>query len=265
MPRMSRPVPRLAAATAAVAAIVLAAFALGACARRAAESPTPAPRVALDAARQLVLVTTAGWDTTSGTLRRFVRDRPGEAWRADGDPVPVVVGRTGLAWGVGASAGQAGEPEKHEGDGRAPAGVFPLDTAFGFAPRGTVPWIRLPYLALEPGTECVDDGASVHYNAVVNRGAVSSVDWTSAERMREIDQYRLGVLVGYNTAPTRGRGSCIFLHIWKGPGSTTAGCTAFDAGALEALLRWLEPARRPTLVQLPDAAYRRLRGPWGLP
>jgi L,D-peptidoglycan transpeptidase YkuD (ErfK/YbiS/YcfS/YnhG family) len=84
--------------------------------------------------------------------------------------------------------------------------------------------------------------------------------------MRSIEQYRLGVIVGYNAAPPkRGLGSCIFLHIWAGPGSTTAGCTAMDAGALGEAMTWLDPARRPTLVQLPSAAYARLREAWGLP
>ena len=100
----------------------------------------------------------------------------------------------------------------------------------------------------------------------VGAPAVGPVDWTSAEHMRTIAQYRLGVIVGYNAAPPRrGLGSCIFLHIWAGPSSTTTGCTAMDAGALAETMAWLDPARRPTLVQLPSAAYGRLRGAWGLP
>jgi hypothetical protein len=34
---------------------------------------------------------------------------------------------------------------------------------------------------------------------------------------------------------------------------------------LEALLIWLDPARKPLLVQLPAAEYRRLIGRWSLP
>jgi L,D-peptidoglycan transpeptidase YkuD (ErfK/YbiS/YcfS/YnhG family) len=71
----------------------------------------------------------------------------------------------------------------------------------------------------------------------------------------------MGVIVGYNAAPpTKGRGSCIFLHIWAGPRSTTAGCTAMDASELDQLTRWLDRVRRPVLVQLPRAEYERLRG-----
>jgi L,D-peptidoglycan transpeptidase YkuD (ErfK/YbiS/YcfS/YnhG family) len=231
-------------------------------------SSVPVPRAAVgsDDGQQLVVVTTPAWDSISGTLQRYARARPSEAWRAEGAPVRVVVGRTGLAWGAD-TLGRGGRgPRKREGDGRAPAGMFPLDTAFGFAPATAAPWVRLPYVELRDGTECVDDSASVHYNTVVDRGAVPAVDWTSAERMRRIDQYRLGVIVGYNASPTRrGRGSCIFLHIWAGPTTPTAGCTAFPAADVESLVRWLDPRRRPLLVQLPAAEYARLRERWQLP
>jgi hypothetical protein len=34
---------------------------------------------------------------------------------------------------------------------------------------------------------------------------------------------------------------------------------------LESLLAWLDPERRPVLVQLPAAHYARLKGKWNLP
>ncbi len=126
--------------------------------------------------------------------------------------------------------------------------------------------LRVPYAALEPGSDCVDDERSAYYNTVVNRAAVPRVDWNSAEHMRQIPVYRIGVIVGYNAMPpVRGRGSCIFLHIWGGPTSTTAGCTAMDASALGTLMQWLDRSRRPVIVQLPEAEYRRLAATWGLP
>ena len=220
----------------------------------------------LTSALQLVVVVTPDWNATAGILHRFTRDDRSAAWEGVGTAVPVVLGRTGLAWADASLASDATQPVKQEGDGRSPAGAFPLDTAFGFAPRTDLPWLRVPYAALQTGSECVDDAASAYYNTVVDRATVAHIDWTSAEHMRQIGQYRLGVIVGYNAAPTKpGRGSCIFLHIWGGSSSTTAGCTAFDAGALETLVRWLDSARRPMLVQLPAAEYERLRSAWMLP
>jgi D-alanyl-D-alanine dipeptidase len=230
-------------------------------------APTPAPISPIALARQLVVVTTPGWDSTTGRLRRFERAREGDAWRVVGSATPIVVGRTGLAWGIGfdaVSGAEASAPRKHEGDGRSPAGVFPLDTVFGFQPLAAP--IGLPFVSLTDQTDCVDDPSSTHYNTVVARDRVSRVDWSSAERMRTIDQYKLGVIVGYNAAPpVPGRGSCIFLHIWAGPASTTAGCTALDVRELTALVEWLDAGRRPMLVQLTAREYQRLRGRWDLP
>lgn len=216
-------------------------------------------------ALQLVVVTTPAWTSTTGTLRRYERATPSEAWRGIGAEVAVVVGQSGLGWDDAIGAPGRGDPVKREGDGRAPAGAFALDTAFGFSRREAVPWIRLPYVHVEEQTVCVDDSFSEHYNTIVDRRRARQ-DWTSAERMREIYQYRLGVHVAYNASPAkRMRGSCIFLHVWASPRSPTAGCTAMDAAMLEDIVRWLDPARRPMLVQLPVAERDRLRVAWALP
>lgn len=225
----------------------------------------------LSNATQLVVVTTPGWDSTTGELRRFVRDDVQSAWRRDGKVVPIVVGRMGLAWGVefdrfaAAGAPTAG-PRKREGDGRSPAGIFPLNTAFGFAPADSMRWVRLPYLPITSATECVDDTSSVHYNTIVDRSTVPRVEWQSAEQMRRIAQYQLGVIIDYNAGPpVKARGSCIFLHIWNGPRSTTVGCTALDATELARLVAWLDPRARPVVVQVPAAVYQHVRADWELP
>src|SRR5689334_5491723 len=90
------------------------------------------PRTVVDAG-QLVVVVTPNWTSTTGTMTRFERFGSSLAWTRIGSPAPVVVGRTGLAWGVRFDDVRPDEPHKHEGDGKAPAGIFPLDTAFGFA------------------------------------------------------------------------------------------------------------------------------------
>jgi len=220
----------------------------------------------IDIAQQLIVVTTPSWTSTKGSMRRFDRANSISDWRAVDAPIPVVVGRTGIAWGVGFDEISAEGPRKHEGDGKAPAGVFALDTAFGFDPSESVPNVKLPYVQLLPTTDCVDDTASAHYNTVVDRATVTPVDWNSAEHMREVQQYKVGVIVGYNaTPPVKGRGSCIFLHIWNGPESHTAGCTAFDEGKLRDIIAWLDPKRQPLLVQLTAQEYSALRSDWKLP
>ena len=213
------------------------------------------------------MVTTRDWDAVGGTLRRFERRRAAGAWSQAGGDVPVVVGRTGLAWGAGlVPAGAGAGPQKREGDGKAPAGVFRLGPAFGFAARAEARWLRTAYTPLTPSTECVDDAASRHYNRIVDRSALKAADWNSSERMREVEGYRWGLVVEHNAAPpVPGLGSCIFLHVWAAPDKGTAGCTAMERPNLESLRRWLDPAKGPLLVQLPEEEYERLRRAWGLP
>ena len=190
--------------------------------------PDPAP-----GARQLIVVTTPDWSSTSGRLQRYERADPAGSWRAVGDPVAVVVGRSGIA-----------EPgAKREGDGKAPGGVFPLGTAFGFDTGAPT---RLPYLPLRDTTECVDDTASRFYNRIVDRNDVDP-DWNSSEKMRRIGEYKRGIVVDYNAERTAGKGSCIFLHHWSGPSSSTAGCTAMAEADLLTILGWLDPAAKPAI------------------
>jgi D-alanyl-D-alanine dipeptidase len=237
---------------------------------RPAKVPAPLAR-----SRQLIVVTTPGWDSVGGTLRRFERAGARGDWRQAGDSFAVVVGRSGLGWGEGVVAapggssvekGAGGGPVKKEGDGRAPAGVFALGPAFGFDGSDEAGWVRMPYRPLTPATECVDDAASTRYNLIVERGKAGAADWNSSDRMRSVEGYRWGLVVLHNAAPpAAGRGSCIFLHVWQGPERGTAGCTAMERTHLEALLRWLDPRQRPLLVQLPEDEYARLRAEWRLP
>ena len=91
----------------------------------------PADRPWADA-RQLVLVTTADWNANQRHAAHL-RARRRRLARSVGRAVPVTIGRAGSAWGIGLHPAQPGEPSKREGDGRAPAGVFRIGTAFGYA------------------------------------------------------------------------------------------------------------------------------------
>src|SRR5262249_1663862 len=160
---------------------------------------------------QLILVATRGWDAVDGEMRLYERDSINDQWKPAGEMIPIVVGRNGMAWGSGLHGGAVGEgPVKQEGDGRSPAGVFSLSSAFGHAPE-----VKLPYVQAVATLECVDDPQSAHYNRIIDRAGVENPDWKSSERMRrDDDQYRLGVVVDHNEKGAPGCGSCIFLHIW---------------------------------------------------
>jgi L,D-peptidoglycan transpeptidase YkuD (ErfK/YbiS/YcfS/YnhG family) len=227
---------------------------------------------ALSHSTEMVVVTTEGWNAAQGTLRRFERERPGNPWKAAGEPVAVMVGKNGLGWGSGVltvnvSSRDAHDPVKKEGDGKAPAGVFRLSKAFGYAAQEQPGW-KMPYVSLTPSIECVDEEKSKFYNTLVDTTTISP-DWGSHEneKMRRSDDlYRWGILVDHNVnPPLAGGGSCIFMHIWRGPGQPTVGCTAMPQSDLESLLAWLDPERKPLLVQLPAAEYQKLHHGWNLP
>jgi L,D-peptidoglycan transpeptidase YkuD (ErfK/YbiS/YcfS/YnhG family) len=224
-----------------------------------AASPVPA------GSRQLVLSISESWGATEARVRRFERASASEPWRQVGAGVTASLGRRGLGWGRGLHpAAEFLGPPKREGDGKSPAGVFELREATGYAPAPP-PGTKLKYRTATPTLRCVDDTASAFYNQLVDEAQVK--DWSSAEDMRRADDlYRLVVWVGHNDAPVLvPGGSCIFLHLRDSPTATTEGCTAFDAGPMQVLLRWLDPAQRPVLVQLPRQSYRMLAEPWGLP
>lgn len=220
----------------------------------------------LSSSSQMIVVVTKDWTATEGELRRF--DRAEHGWQQIGVSIPVVVGRAGLGWGRGlTNPPPSSDPQKREGDGRSPAGIFRLAYAFGYAPPDQVPEIKLPYVQCTESVECVDDTNSSYYNIIKDRHSLGKVDWKSSEKMRMgDDEYKLGVFIAHNTAPTvPGAGSCVFMHIWKAPGHPTSGCTAMSIGGLESLLGWLDPRSNPVLVQLPQEEYTKQQLPWLLP
>ena len=225
------------------------------------DSPIPADT------RQLLLATVSGWDEVKAELRRF--ERTPDGWKQVGEPWPAVIGISGAAWGRGlhgdgAPGGQDG-PVKVEGDGRSPAGVFALGGSFGYD-KAPPPGARLPYTRVDKDWLCIDDGKSSHYNQVLDTSGLK-IDWDSFEEMRRKDElYRRVIVVDHNPEPEPGAGSCIFLHLWHGPGGGgTSGCTAMPPEPMEALLGWLDPAARPVYVLLPAAQATALRSAWALP
>jgi D-alanyl-D-alanine dipeptidase len=215
--------------------------------------------------RQMIVVTTKNWDAVDGQLQRYAKDRNG--WKAVGEAIRIVVGRHGLGWGDGLHPMPQPGPRKHEGDGKSPAGIFILDSAFGYAPPEKMTDLKMPYVQCTSTLECVDDTNSTHYNHILERPSVPEPDWHSSEHMLMANgQYRLGIVIDHDTSPAvPGHGSCVFMHIWLGPGIGTSGCTAMTPGNIETVVKWLDISAHPVLVQLPEAEYGRLQNAWNLP
>ena len=230
------------------------------------KKPEPQPvKPLFEKSLQAIVVTTDDWNLIHGTARMVERAKPGDTWKIVGESFPIVVGRSGIGLENTCPycSDQDYPPHKHEGDGRSPAGMYPLTFTFGNADVGS----KLPFTKLDEFTECVDDTNSTFYNKIVNRMQVGNFDWKSSEKMFAVrPQYDLGVFVGYNSyPPVRGNGSCIFLHIWKDADTGTAGCTAMARENLERVVRWLDPAKNPYLVQMTREEYLSQRRSFKLP
>lgn len=186
----------------------------------------PGPEV-----KQVLAVADPGPDKVESLLWGF--EKTIEGWKARKGPFPVVLGRGGVA----------GFDEKREGDGRTPRGVFALGPVFGYAAAIAT---RMPYRQATAEDVWIDDSSSHLYNQWV-RG-IPAVE--SFEKMRREDNlYQLGVVIRYNADPVvAGRGSAIFLHIWKGPGQPTSGCIAMAPADLAAIVHWLDPEHNPWIV-----------------
>ena len=230
----------------------------------------PPKSITFAEARQTIVVTTENWETPHGKLQRFGRAAANAKWRKVGAPIQVVVGKNGLGWGVGMHATQVFQPDqplKKEGDGKSPAGIFALPSAFGSAPETEMAWIKMPYTKLIASTECVDDVKSGKYNLIADKSQVGNYDWQSSEKMLAVGaQYEYGVFVAHNSNPAvKGKGSCIFLHIWKDENTGTAGCSAMPRKDILTILHWLDADKNPVLIQLPKSDYSRLKKSWKLP
>ena len=215
-----------------------------------------------DKSSQLVIVTSPSDSMITGTLQRY--EKQGEQWIKAANPHPITLGKTGLAWGSGVHE-EKSDYYKKEGDGKSPAGIFTFGTAFGYAPKEEVDFLKLDYVPLTEITQCIEDSESKYYNQIVNDANIKS-DWNSTDFMlRKDDLYKWGVFVNHNTPAKAQRGSCIFFHLWRGPDRHTAGCTAMTEENILSLIKWLDPAKNPMLVQVTEKDYKRYQKEYKLP
>lgn len=244
----------------------VAAFAMTGVLAISASNASAAETLKWEDGQQLVRVLSADWDASSGQLQRF--ERSGDGWTEVGEPVAVSIGRSGSAWGVGLHPAQEGE-QKREGDGRSPAGLFAIGSAFGYAASAE---FGIGYLPMKAAHYCIDDPTSWLYNQIVDTREVGALAVASStEPMRrdvhlDGDQvYRLGFVVEHNPQASPNAGSCIFAHVWRGADQPTAGCTAMAEPAMKTLLGWFSKDHSPRFLLLPRSAYLEREQSWNLP
>jgi L,D-peptidoglycan transpeptidase YkuD (ErfK/YbiS/YcfS/YnhG family) len=245
------------------ASIIILMLVLAACAQK---SKNDLPLLQRVDTKQLVLVIADNWDATNATLQKF--EWQNGNWQEVDAAFPVNIGRTGLAWGLGLHSAQKGY-YKQEGDGKATAGVFDLSQTFGYLDQLDT---TMPYNPMTASNYCIDVNGSPLYNQIVDENIVGKeATKDSSEPMRRDihnnnqDIYKKGIMLDHNVANISAQGSCIFLHLWFGPGVPTAGCTAMAEPNMDRLLAWLDPKKSPRYVALPRAQYLAKQQTWGLP
>ena len=136
------------------------------------------------ASEQLVVVLSPELNATKGSMQRYEQH---DQWVKIGDKVPVTLGRSGLGYVA------FKQPLKNEGDGRSPAGVFPLISTFGYDQNTT---FKLPYWHADENLYCIDDINDTRYNKILRIYDKNALP-QSYEVMRRLDGvYRYGAVIG---------------------------------------------------------------------
>jgi len=130
---------------------------------------------------------------------------------------------------------------KEEGDGKTPAGEFPLIR--GFYRQDKFPsepvTAALHLSALQPLDGWCDDPASANYNKPVT---LPTPQYSAETLYRSDDLYDLLAVIEYNTEHTVKRaGSAIFFHVASADYGPTAGCVAMNVKDLQAVLSSAKP------------------------
>lgn len=232
-----------------------------------AAEAVPALSTPLAGADQVIVVTARTWDSPVGTLHRY--QRQGSRWQSLAPGHAVSLGRNGSAWGLGLHPLPQHGPQKREGDGRSPAGVFALSSTFGYAAQQAT---AMTYHPMHATDYCIDVPTSPLYNRIVDTAQEAPANVAGSTEPMRLDllnngdpRYALGIVVEHNPQAISGMGSCIFIHLWRQVDEATAGCTAMPGPAMQALFDWLDPERHPVLVLLPESEYARLADSWQLP
>lgn len=157
-------------------------------------------------------------------------------------------GRLGLnLHSVRAALGKEGVTpagDKREGDGKSPAGDWPIRYLFYRPDRGEAPRTAVPVVALSPDDGWCDDPAHPDYNRHVKLPFAAGHE----KLWRDDHIYDLIVVLGHNDdPPVPGMGSAIFMHLARDNYAGTEGCVAL---ARDDLLELLAEAKAGDIVEI---------------
>jgi L,D-peptidoglycan transpeptidase YkuD (ErfK/YbiS/YcfS/YnhG family) len=209
---------------------LVAASALSAVAAPAEAATLPLPYKG--SANQLITVVATSPTATTATLTAWQRTTSTSSWKRAYGPVTANVGKQGI--------GEASETTSHT-----PAGVWKLTEAFGIQPNNGT---RLPYFQATTNDWWVSDVNSKYYNThyVCTPGTCPFNEGAGEDLGKAGAVYDHATVIDYNRKPAvPGKGSAFFLHVSNG--KATAGCVSIPGADLDAVMRWLNPAKHPVI------------------
>jgi len=204
--------------------------------------------------KQLLVVSSDDWQSKYASMQQMQKVQ--NKWQEVGKPIHIILGRNGLGWGIGLHKIPSNALfVKKEGDGKAPAGLFELNHAFGYETLS----INFPYQTYSnKDYKCVDDSKSKFYNKIIN-STKESKDYNSFENMKlDNDVYKYGLVVNHNPHQEALKGSCIFIHLKDGTQKGTSGCTSMQEDEIVGILKWLDIGAKPLILQLPKSELWRV-------
>ena len=181
--------------------------------------------------KQVILVTTKGYNTYNAQIQTFEKNSKGKWKRVHN--YKGYIGKNGFA------------DNKREGDGKSPTGKYTIGDAFGY--KGN-PNTKLNFRKSTSNDVWVDDPKSKYYNTWQKKNRKGK-DWNSAESMMH-RLYEYGFVINYNTNQVPYKGSAIFMHTGS---SYTVGCTATSQSNLISILKWIDPNKKPVIIQTPES------------
>lgn len=218
---------------------------------------------------QAVVGVTDGWNSSHVQLTML--EKKDGRWTPVKGPFPGRLGKSGTIWGLGLTLPPKNAKVKTEGDLRSPVGVFALGGVYGTVDTPQK-HRSLPYRKVTPADLWVEDPNSPQYNHHIILKKPASTKWELEQQMKLNDYpHSLKIFIKHNAPGDPGRpiaraGSSIFFHIWRRDGQApTAGCTTMSEADIRALIRWLDPTKKPVYILLPKNEYLKLRKIWGLP
>jgi L,D-peptidoglycan transpeptidase YkuD (ErfK/YbiS/YcfS/YnhG family) len=143
---------------------------------------------------------------------------------------PVAIGRGGIAQKIG------------EGDGITPIGSFEILGVGWRADRWEIEAPNLPQFPIGPQAVWSDDSNDSNYNHYAYNQAYGF----GHEKLCRADPlYDAFGILNYNYPDAiSGKGSAIFIHVWRKPRHPTEGCIAFDRHDLAHIFANWQPQSR---------------------